>query len=321
MPSRNAASFSLLVSGGAGARGQSRHQRARQYMALNDTRPPEGQVIGMCLGHSVLGYDWHQQEVRPPAVKQPSAASRVISQDGGGSSHGHQRMLTSSTPPRPSRRAPVPAVDSAHSPSTVFRRERGGSGGGGRAGAMQDERNNHSDEQEGDGMGEFARPDRGARRDIAPRGGGRGRGRQDSTGSPAAASTTNSDATGLGRRRARAEAPASTASAAAADVAMDGAACSTVTGREFGGAGSEPADSTEWESLPRYGSGASGFRTAGTWSGKTMDSTAGRERREGRGSHIGEGGKRDEGAAEAAPVVATTRGRVGMKKARRTYGR
>ncbi|CAM9416381.1 unnamed protein product [Ascophyllum nodosum] len=69
MPCRNADNFRLLLEGSkeAASLGVSRRQAGSvvEYIALNDTRPPAGQVIGMCRGHSMFGHT-SQQPTTPP---------------------------------------------------------------------------------------------------------------------------------------------------------------------------------------------------------------------------------------------------------------
>lgn len=109
---------------------------------------------------------------------------------------------------------------------------------------------------------------------------------------------------------------------AATDVVMDGAACPSTADKKAGDTAAGLTEGVHGEiSRPRNGVGGFGFRAVGAWSGKGAGSTTGGERREVRAWSSGEAEKGGEGAAQGAPVVTATRGRVGMRKARRTYGR
>ncbi|CAM9813819.1 unnamed protein product [Ectocarpus fasciculatus] len=327
MPSRNAVNFSSMLAGEAGARGPSQPKPAggpAEYIALNDTRPPADQVIGMCQGNSVLGFNWHQQEqeqLHPPPEKQRGGPEWHRPLSGGGGSRGSSPWASSEVPSVTAPSTPAaPGLSSGRNIAGSCRQEYGGGGGGASTECGSSSRSDHDTVLPASARGGWnssssSSSSRSAKSSPVGEGG---------------ASPHDDDAgTGPGRRStkrrlgAAAAAPAPAPAPAALDEDTDPIIAAVRRSR-----GANAAESGETSSGLRRGGGWGGVARvlgnnnngAGNSSGGVFRAAAGGGERDGASVSLG-GRCEGERAAEGAPVVSSTRGRAGMRKARRTYGR
>ncbi|CAM9928306.1 unnamed protein product [Ectocarpus sp. 12 AP-2014] len=319
MPSRNAMNFSLMLPGEAGARRPSPSQTKpagapAEYIALNDTRPPADQVIGMCQGNSVLGFNWHQQEqLHPPFEKQRGGPDRYRPLSGGGGSSGSSPWASPSEVPSVTASSTPVALGLSSDRGTAGSRRQGYGGGGVRTESGCSGSSDHDAVLPASACGSWysssssSSSSRGAKSSPADEG--------------ASPHDDDEAGAGYGRRSAKRRLGVAASAAAAVDEGTD-----TIIAAVRRSRGADRAESGESGGLRRGGGGGGVVREVGNSnragsSGGVFRAAAGGEERE--GASVSLGGRREGGrAADGGPVVSSyTRGRVGVRKARRTYGR
>ncbi|CAM9193671.1 unnamed protein product [Ectocarpus sp. 8 AP-2014] len=317
MPSRNAVNFSLMLTGEAGARRPSPSQPKpaggpAEYIALNDTRPPADQVIGMCPGNSVLGFNWHQQEqLHPPPEKQRGGPNWQRPLSGGGGSSGSSPWVSPSEVPSVTASSTPVALGLSSDRDTAGSRRQGYGGGGASTESGCSGSSGHDAVLPASARGRWnsssSSSSRGAK--SSPAGEGASPHDDDEAGA------------GSGRRSAKRRLGAAAASATASDEGTDPIIAAVRRSR-----GAKTAESGETGVLRRGGDWGGVAREVGNSiragsSGGVFRAAAGGEERD--GASVSLGGRREGGrAADGGAVVSSpTRGRVGVRKARRTYGR
>ncbi|CAB1119506.1 unnamed protein product [Ectocarpus sp. CCAP 1310/34] len=259
-------------------------------------------------GNSVLGFNWHQQEqLHPPPETQRGGPDRHRPLSGGGGSSGSSLWASPlEVPPVTASSTPV-ALGLSSDRGTAGSRRQGYGGGGVSTESGCSGSSDHDAVLPASARGSWNSSSRGAK--SSPAGGGTSPHDDDEAGA------------GSGRRSAKRRLGTAASAAAALDEGTDPIVAAVRRSR-----GAKEAESGETGDLRRGGGGGGVVREVGNSnragsSGGVFRAAGGGEGRD--GASVSLGGRREGGrtADGGAVVSSSTRGRVGVRKARRTYGR